>query len=80
MVERKRRRGAQDSTQAVANMTWRKIDKWHMVSEPERFTIGKAKMGNAHRTYYRYTLAEGDKLIGAYDTAQEAMDVAEAMT
>lgn len=61
-------------------IAWVKVDSYHLRSKPERFTIGKARMGNAHRTYYRYTLAEGDKLIGAYDTAQEAMDAAEAMT
>lgn len=60
-------------------LTWIARNKWHVESVPPRFTIGKATMGNAHRTYYRYTLADGQTLIGAYNSAEEAKAAAEAI-
>ena len=58
---------------------WIAKSKWYVESDPPRFTIGKAAMGNAHRTYYRYTLADGQTLIGAYNSAEEAKKAAEAI-
>lgn len=53
--------------------------KYYIESVPPRFVICKARMGNAHRTYFKYTLADGQTMVGTYDSAEEAKKVAEGM-
>lgn len=60
-------------------MKWITGGKWHIESDPPRFTIGKSKHGDAHRTWFRYTLADGQTLVGAYNSADEAKAAAEAI-
>jgi hypothetical protein len=68
-------RSAASTAQAGEMLIWTTGSKWHI--ESSRFIIGKAKMPPGYRVPYRYTLADGQRLVGCYDSAEDAKVAAE---
>lgn len=49
-------------------MKWVRASKYHEESDPPRFYIAAAKRADG----WRFSLADGDRLVGWFETADEA--------